>query len=71
MGQWGNQKGNLKIPWHPWQWNITTQKSMGWHKSSSYREAQSDTGLSQKTRKISQPQPNPPPKRTRKGTNKS
>ena len=39
---------------------------MGCSKSSPKREVHSDTGLPQKTRKISNKQPNLPPKRSRK-----
>ena len=39
---------------------------MGCSKSSSYRKIHSNTGLPQKTRKISNKQPNLPPKRIRK-----
>ena len=35
MGQGGNQKGNLKIPWDKWQWKLNHTKSMGCSKSSS------------------------------------
>ena len=41
-------------------------KTMGCSKSSSWREVHSDTGLPQKTRKISNNQPNLPLKRIRK-----
>ena len=35
ISQWGNQKGNLKIPWDEWQWKQNHSKFMGCHKSSS------------------------------------
>ena len=44
---------------------------MGCSKSSSYRKIHSNTGLPQKTRKISNKQPNLPPKRIRKRKTKS
>lgn len=53
MGQWGSQKGNLKIPRDKQQWIHNHTKYMGCSKSSSLREVHSDTGFRQKTRKIS------------------
>ena len=53
MGQWANQKGNLKIPWDKQQWIHNHTKYMGCSQSSSLSEVHSDTGLCQKTRKIS------------------
>ena len=44
---------------------------MGGSKSNSKREVHSDTGLPEETRKISNKQPNLPPKRIRKRTNKT
>ena len=44
---------------------------MGCNKNSAKREVQSDTGLPQKTRKISNKPPNLPPKRIRIRTNKT
>ena len=29
MGQGGNQKGNLKIPWDKWKWNHNHTKMYG------------------------------------------
>ena len=46
--------------------STTVQKSMRCSKSSSKRETHSDIGLPQETRKISNKQPNIPPKRIRK-----
>ena len=71
MDQWRTQRRNQKIPWDKWKWKHNTPKSMGCSKSSSKREVYSDTGLSQKTRKISNKQLNLPPKRIRKRTNKA
>ena len=64
MGQQWNQRGNLKIPWDKWQWKHNHTKSMGWSKSSPKREVHSYTGLPQKTRKVSNKQPNLPPKKS-------
>ena len=33
MGQWWNQRGNLKIPWDKWQWKQNHIKSMRWRKA--------------------------------------
>ena len=46
-------------------------KSMAYSKSSSKKEVHSDTGLPQETRKISNKQPNLPPKITGKRRNKT
>ena len=35
MGQWWNQRGNLKIPRNKWQWKHDDPKPMGHSKSSS------------------------------------
>ena len=53
-----NQRRNQKIPQDQWKWTHSTTKSMGW-------EIHSDTDLSKETRKISNKQPNLPPKRIR------
>ena len=66
VDQWGNQKGNLKMPRDKWYWKHNHSKSMGCHKSSSWREVHSNTGLLQKGRKISNQQLNLPSKRIRK-----
>ena len=54
-----------KLPRKKRKWTHNP-KSMGHSKSSPEREVHSITGLSQETRKISNKQPNPTPKRTRK-----
>ena len=46
--------------------DTTTEKSMGYSKSSAQREIHSNTGLSQNRKKISNRQLNPPPKLIRK-----
>ena len=66
MGQWRSQRGNQKITWDKLKWKHNTPKSMECSKSSSKREVYSNTGLPQETRKISNKQPNLPPKRIRK-----
>ena len=45
-----------------WKWEHNTQKYTGCTKSSSEREVNSDTGLNQEIRKISNKQPNLPTK---------
>ena len=59
---WRNQRGNLKIPRNIWQWKHNDPKPMGCSKSSSKREVYNSTTLPQKTRKISNQQPNLTPK---------
>ena len=53
IGQWWNQRGNLKIPWDKWQWKHNHTKSMGCNKSRLKREIHSHTGLPERARKIS------------------
>ena len=61
-----------KIPWDKWKRKHNVQKSMGCSKSTSKRKVYSDTGLPQETWKISNKQPNLPPKGIRKRrTNKA
>ena len=60
------QRGNKKTPQDKWQWKHNRTKSMGCSISSPKMEVHSNTGLPQKTRKISSKQPNVPPKRIRK-----
>ena len=69
MGQLQNQRGNQKIPQDKYKWKHENSKSMGCSKSrSKKRKVYSDTGLPLGTRKISNKQPNLPPKRIRKRT---
>ena len=63
---WRNQKGNQKISRNKWQWKHNNSKPMGCRKSSSKREAYSNTILPQETRKTSNRQPNFTPKTTGK-----
>ena len=72
MRQWRNQGGNQKIFWDKWKWKHNFPKSMKCNKRTSEREVYSDTGLPQETWKISNKQPNLPPKGIRKRrTNKA
>ena len=59
-----NQKGNKKISRKKWQWKHDNSKPMGYSKSSSKREVDSNTILSQETRKTLNRQPNFTPKTT-------
>ena len=52
-----NQKGNQTISRNKWQWKHDNSKSMKCSKSSSRREAYSNTILPQETRKTSNRQP--------------
>ena len=52
MSQWGNQRGNKKIPQNKWKWKYNFPKYMGCSKSSSER-VYIDIWLPQETRKIS------------------
>ena len=56
------KKGNQKISRNKWQWKHNNSKPMGCSKSSSKREAYSNTILPQEKRKISNRQPNFTPK---------
>lgn len=67
MGQWWNQRANLKTSRDKWQWNDSHTKSMGWSNTNPKREVQSNTRPSSKTRKISSKHPKLLPKRIRKG----
>ena len=71
VGQWKNQRENQQIPQDKWKWKQNSPKSVWCSKRSSQREVYSDTGLPQETRKISNIQPNLPPKGIRKRTNKA
>ena len=53
MGQWRNQRRNLKNTLRQMKMERQHIKSMGYSKSSSKRDVYSDTGLVQKIRKIS------------------
>ena len=53
MGQQRNQRRNQKITQDKWKLKHTFPKCMGWSKSSSNREVNSNTGLPQEIRKIS------------------
>ena len=57
-GYWRNQKGNQKLSRNKWQWKHDNSKPMGCSKSSSKREAYSNTILPQETRKTLNRQPN-------------
>ena len=65
MGHRWNQRRNQKVLQDKWQWKHNHTKSMRCSKSSAKREVLSDSGLPQETRKISNKQPNLPPKRIR------
>ena len=72
MGQQWNQRENQKIPWGKWKWKHKFPKCMRTSQWSSKREAHSNTGVPQETRKISNKQPNLQPKIIRKRrTNKT
>ena len=58
MDNWRNQRGNQKILGDKWKWKHNNPKFMAYSKSSSKREIYSDKRLPQKTRKISNKQPN-------------
>lgn len=47
MGQWRNETGNQKIPWHNSNWNRKFQKSIECSKNSYKREVHSNIGLLQ------------------------
>jgi len=61
---WRNQKGNQKISRNKRQLKHDNSKPMGYSKSSSKREVDSNTILSQETRKTLNRQPNFTPKTT-------
>ena len=68
---WRNRRVNQKIPRNKWQWKQNNPKPMGWSKSSSKREVESNTILPQETRKISNKQPNITPKAVRERRRKN
>jgi len=69
--EWVNQKIKEEIKKNTWkQIKIHGPKPVGYSKSSSKREAYSNTGLPQEARKISNKQPNFILKRARKRTTK-
>ena len=61
---WRNQKRNKKISRNKWQWKHYNSKPMGYSKSSSKKEVDSNTILPQETRKALNSQPNFTPKTT-------
>ena len=58
--QWINKeiKSKIKIFWDKWKWKYNIPKLMGYSKSSSNREVNSDKGLPREIRKISKKQYN-------------
>ena len=66
MGHWRNQRGYQEIPSNKLKWKHSVPKSLGLSKGSSKGEFDSNTGLPQETRKISNKQSNLTLRRMRK-----
>ena len=52
MDQWGNQRGNQKIPQGKWKWRDNFPKSVGHIQNNFKRKVYSNIGLPQEIRKI-------------------
>ena len=66
MGQWRNQRKNLKIPRDKWKWKYNLPKHRGCNKNSFKTEIHNNTVPATEIRKISNKQPNITPKNMEK-----
>ena len=72
MNHWITQRENQKISTDKWKWNHNTPKPIGCRKSSSKKKFTPYKTCPQRTRKISNKQPNLTPKATKERiTNKN